>query len=101
MSNLLLDELAQTEARARDLRRQIAAGPCHQYGHDWTCIGGCNAGCSDDCVCSSPVHECSKCGDCDYGENEERDAILADCALERHNANSTTSVGISYRLSST
>lgn len=52
-------------------------------GHDWRVIGGCNAGCSHDCGCSVPVHECSRCGDCDYGDNEDAAAVRADCATGR------------------
>ena len=56
-----------------------------EAGHDWQSIGGCSAGCDrgDWCCCSVPVNECSQCGDCDYGENEEADRVRADCAAER------------------
>lgn len=52
-----------------------------QGGHDWQSIGGCNAGCHEMCSCSVPVHKCSRCGDCDYGDNEEAAKTRADCAL--------------------
>lgn len=76
----LLDELSDLEARAAALRRQIAAGPCREYGHDWKHIGGRNAGCSRDCSCSVPVYHCSKCGDYDYGDNAEAAEKIAECA---------------------
>ena len=76
----LLDELAKVEAHAAALRREIAAGPCREYGHDWQFFGGRNAGCGDGCQCSVSVHVCRKCGDCDYGENAEAIAIMAACA---------------------
>ena len=76
----LLLELERAEAKAANLRRQIAQGPCREGGHDWKSSGGANAGCGHDCGCSVPVNVCSKCGDCDYGDNEEAEAIRTDCA---------------------
>ena len=76
----LLDELAKVEAQAHALRREIAQGPCREYGHDWQFYGGANAGCGPDCGCSVPVNVCSKCGDCDYGQNAEAPKIRAECA---------------------
>lgn len=55
---------------------------CEQ-GHDWVFLGGCNAGCDKDCACSVPVHECSRCGDCDYGQNDEAKDVRSNCAAER------------------
>lgn len=52
---------------------------CRKEGHDWKSRGGCNAGCCDDCACSVPVHECTRCGDCDYGQNEWREQTVAEC----------------------
>jgi len=79
----LLDDLAEAEARVFALKRQIATGPCIEFGHDWKHIGGTNACCSrgGDCVCSVPVHECAKCGDCDYGDNEEAADTIIGCSL--------------------
>jgi len=51
--------------------------------HDWQSVGGCNAGCSDTCGCSVPVNTCSRCGDSDYGDNAEADAVRAHCAEVR------------------
>lgn len=52
-----------------------------ERGHDMQSIGGCNAGCHEDCDCSVPVHTCTRCGDCDYGKNDEAEQVRADCAL--------------------
>lgn len=77
----LQEQLERAEAEAARLRREIAAGPCREYGHDWRFHGGRNAGCGDpDCSCSVPVHRCSKCGDFDYGDNDETDRVRAECA---------------------
>jgi hypothetical protein len=56
---------------------------CSAGKHDWQFIGGCNARCEvgADCGCSIPVHECSKCGDCDYGDNTEADEVRRQCRL--------------------
>lgn len=78
----LFDELEKVEAKAAALRKEIAAGPCREYGHDWKHIGGRNAGCGVGCNCSIPVHICQKCGDCDYGDNPEATEKIADCARE-------------------
>jgi hypothetical protein len=56
--------------------------PCTILGHLWVSTGGRNC-CCDDGACSVPVHECSACGDCDYGDNEEADAVRAACAERR------------------
>lgn len=51
-----------------------------ERSHDMQSVGGCNAGCCDDCFCSVPVLKCTRCGDCDYGQSEEADRVRADCA---------------------
>jgi len=79
----LAEELAKAEARVQALKTAINQGPCLEYGHDWNSIGGACAGCSNDCCCSVPVNVCSKCGDCDYGDNQEADQIKAECEKER------------------
>jgi hypothetical protein len=41
-------------------------------GHTWVFIGGaacCNQDHEDAVSESKPVHECSRCGDCDYGDH--------------------------------
>lgn len=52
-------------------------------GHDMKHIGGCNAGCDEHCICSVPVHACTRCKDCDYGENDEAKQIIAACVERR------------------
>jgi hypothetical protein len=32
-----------------------------------------------ECECSVPVMECSACGDCNYGENDEAHETIAAC----------------------
>lgn len=51
-----------------------------ERGHDMKHVGGKNAGCSHDCGCSVPVYVCTRCGDCDYGDNDEAKQTMADCA---------------------
>lgn len=51
-----------------------------EKGHDWRSTGGCNADCHKNCACSVPVNVCSRCGDCDYGENQEADEVRKSCA---------------------
>lgn len=81
----LESQLADAEARVEEIKRQIRTGPCAQHGHDWQSSGGCNAGCilGEHCTCSVPVNVCSKCSDCDYGENAEAAEIRAACASKR------------------
>lgn len=50
-----------------------------ERGHDWQSVGGCNAGCHEECSCSIPVHQCRRCGDCDYGANAEAEQVRLDC----------------------
>lgn len=59
--------------------------PCHILGHQWVHIGGRWCGCGDTSPwsCSVPVHECRSCGDCDYGDNDEAEEVIADCALRQ------------------
>lgn len=81
-----------TRDRMDELRRELARlealsehGPCEDHGHDWVSFGGANAGCDsgDECGCSVPVNVCRKCGDCDYGENEEARRTVDECRAER------------------
>jgi hypothetical protein len=73
-------QLEAAEAEAARIRREIAQGPCREFGHDWRHHGGANAVCDLECSCSVPVHVCSKCGDCDYGQNPEAEQKRAECA---------------------
>lgn len=81
----LATQLAEAEARVAQLRREIAAGPCAQFGHDWKLVGGRNACCEAEasCSCSIPVNVCAKCSDCDYGENQEAADVIRNCAQRR------------------
>lgn len=79
----LLERLEAARAEVAGLEREAAQGPCRQFGHAWRHIGGCNAGCGLDCACSVPVHECAKCGDCDYGHNIEAEEMRRHCAEMR------------------
>lgn len=75
------EEIADTQARLDVLKKQLAEGSCTDIGHDWQSIGGCNCGCHPDAGCSVPVLQCTRCGDCDYGDgteaNEQRSRCLA------------------------
>jgi hypothetical protein len=75
----LEDRLEVARAEVARIEREIAQGPCREHGHDWQSYGGCNAGCSPDCCCSVPVNACTKCGDCDYGDNDEADQVRKNC----------------------
>ena len=68
-----------------------------EAGHDWQSVGGCNAACGfTDCACSVPVNKCSRCGDYDYGDNDEAKQVRADCTerwgtpAERNNSELVT-----------
>lgn len=76
----LTDALADAEAEVARIKREIAQGPCREYGHDWNSTGGANAGCRDLCSCSVPVYVCTKCGDSDYGDNAEATETREKCA---------------------
>jgi hypothetical protein len=60
--------------------------PCSQ-GHDWRSIGA--RPCFDEanaerCSGSRPVYECSRCGDCDYGDEIGVADCQRDCRLNPH-----------------
>lgn len=76
----IFNALEEARAEVARLERAIAQGPCIEFGHTWRSRGGMNAGCSRDCGCSVPVHECTKCGDCDYGDNAEAAEKRRQCA---------------------
>lgn len=75
----IFDELEKAKARVKELEAQIEFGPCHEFGHKWTVSGWASAGCGDDCACSVPVLECTKCGDGDYGDNKMAITVRGDC----------------------
>lgn len=76
------DQLAAARNNLARLERLAAQASCAEVGHRWEFTGGCNAGCGPDCSCSVPVHEC-RCGDCDYGDNRDADAVRAACLAGR------------------
>lgn len=76
----VFDRLEQAKAEVARVEREIAQGPCRTHGHDFQSIGGCNAGCHEDCSCSIPVNTCTKCGDCDYGQNADAIETRRGCA---------------------
>lgn len=88
----LIDQLAEAEALADRLRRQIAAAKCTEVGHRWKHIGGKNCGCEGVDAdgskwhgsCSVPVYECEVCKDCDYGDNQEARDHKTACAAVDH-----------------
>ena len=83
----LLERLEAAKAEVERLQREVAAGPCRQAGHDWQSIGGRNASCKRDCSCSVPVNICAKCGDCDYGVNDDAKDVVKQCVLANEVAN--------------
>ena len=70
MSNIR-EKLIEALELVKRLQRELRAADCEEAGHEWVFAGGTNAGCSDDCSCSVPVYECWRCGDSDYGDNED------------------------------
>lgn len=75
-------EIEAAEARLLQMKRRLAAEPCVLHGCDWQSYGGMNAGCDlgGSCGCSVPVNVCSRCGDCDYGDNAEAVETRRKCA---------------------
>jgi hypothetical protein len=82
----LTEQIEAAKAEVARLERIAATATCRELGCDMKSFGGCCASCDDrqdTCICSVPVHKCTRCGDCDYGENEEAERIRADCKLIR------------------
>lgn len=77
---MLRQEIEAARAELERLERKALTATCDQLGHDMQSIGGCNAGCDADCGCSVPVNECTRCKDCDYGDNEDAGRVRRDCA---------------------
>jgi hypothetical protein len=81
MMSHLQNQLEAARAEVARLEREARQATCRELGrHDWRLRGGRWCGCEDG-GCSIPVHECSRCGDCDYGQNAEADEIKTQCAL--------------------
>ena len=63
------------------LEAQMLAGarhPCAVHGHLWQ-FTGCRPCDCDPGGCPLPVHKCSRCGDYDYGDNDDAAAIIKNC----------------------
>lgn len=75
--------LADARAEVDRLEREAISANCAQLGHAMQYKGGRNAGCAEWCACSVPVYECTRCGDCDYGENDEARRTVAQCKDNR------------------
>lgn len=76
----LAKQIEDAEAEVARLKRLAAQATCRELGrHDMVFLGGANCGCEDG-SCSVPVHECSRCGDCDYGDNYEAKETRRRCA---------------------
>jgi hypothetical protein len=83
----LADKIAAARAEVERLERLAAHASCTEIGHNWVSLGGCNCGCHEDAACSVPVHECTRCKDCDYGENADAAETRRCCKYfypERH-----------------
>ena len=76
-------DIDETLARLDMLKRRAATATCAQMGaHDMKSTGGANCGCPDG-TCSVPVNACTRCGDCDYGDNVGAREQRAHCAATR------------------
>mgnify|MGYP006280437301 CR=1 FL=1 len=80
----LKSQIAETEARLAELRRQEAAATCAEHGCDLRFEGGKNIGCDDDCVCTTSVHVCTRCGASDFGDPVEAADVRARCEETGH-----------------
>ena len=89
------DEIEAAKAWVAELERRRAGASCAQIGkHDMQSTGGANCGCEftySDAEgehvihgqCSVPVNVCTRCGVCDFGDNEEAREVRRKCAEER------------------
>lgn len=75
----LRDQIEDARAHLARLEHCARAATCAEVGCDMRHVGGRNAGCGDECCCSVPVYACTRCGDSDYGDNEEAARQKADC----------------------
>jgi hypothetical protein len=78
----LRDRIEATRAELARLERQAAHATCAEIGCNMVSTGGCNCGCDSELMgaCSVPVNHCTRCGDCDYGENNDATEIRRRCA---------------------
>lgn len=85
MTGELARQIEEAEAHLFQLRQRAATASCHDLGHDWRLEGGKNAYCCDEgCGCYVPVYTCNRCGNCDYGDNEEAEEIMAKCSERKY-----------------
>lgn len=77
MTNLT-EQIEIARANLVRLERMAASASCVELGHDWQMLGGRICNCENG-YCSIPVNECKRCGDCDYGDNEEARDIMTKC----------------------
>ncbi len=75
----LSEKIMEAQSRLELLQRLASMATCEEMGHRMVHLGGVNCGCFKDACCSIPVHTCSRCGDCDYGDNIEAKATKAAC----------------------
>ena len=79
----LAEKLEAARAEVARLEREAAHATCVELGRcDMQSAGGANCGCPGGC-CSVPVLKCTRCGDCDYADNEEAREKRARCAADR------------------
>lgn len=78
-SKTLAERLEEAKAEVARLEREAASASCAEIGHDWVFFGGKTCSCHENSSCYIPVYECSRCGDCDYGDNEEAKNIYINC----------------------
>lgn len=84
----LTEQIEAARAEVARLERIASTATCRELGCDMQSIGGANCGCmhKDDAggdlpgCCSVPVLRCTRCGDCDYGENADAVEIRRACA---------------------
>jgi hypothetical protein len=77
----IANKLDEARAEVARLEREAAQATCRELGrHDMQSIGGRNCGCHEDACCSVPVNVCTRCGACDYGDNDEAREIKRRCA---------------------
>jgi hypothetical protein len=74
------DEIEEARARLAALEHRALSATCAELGHKWKSTGGANCGCEGG-SCSVPVNTCERCGDCDYGDNDEARDVIARCHL--------------------
>lgn len=87
----LRDQIEAARAELAHLERIAATATCRELGCDMQSVGGANCGCEfivadlyDEPMlvagcCSVPVNRCTRCGDCDYGNNDDAKEVRRLC----------------------